>query len=62
MNVSLPWKELMDGTLYALVFLHRAGVPISQDPMEVHHAVQLTNHILVKPTSQETLQVRRSTL
>ncbi|XP_048880964.1 cleft lip and palate transmembrane protein 1-like protein isoform X2 [Brienomyrus brachyistius] len=51
-NVSLPVKGLMDGTLYALVFLHRAGVPISQDPMEVHHAVQLTDHMLGKPASQ----------
>ncbi|XP_072572838.1 lipid scramblase CLPTM1L-like isoform X2 [Paramormyrops kingsleyae] len=59
-NVSLPGKGFMDGTLYALVFLHRAGVPISQDPMEVHHVVQLTNHMLVKPASQETLQAGES--
>ncbi|XP_051526938.1 lipid scramblase CLPTM1L [Myxocyprinus asiaticus] len=48
-NVSLPKKTRKNGTLYALVFLHQAGVNPWQDPHQVHLVTQLTTYMLPKP-------------
>ncbi|XP_077363876.1 lipid scramblase CLPTM1L [Festucalex cinctus] len=48
-NVSLPKKTRNNGTLYALVFVHQAGVTPWQDPRQVHLAAQLTTYMVPKP-------------
>uniref|UniRef100_A0A8C1BCW9 Lipid scramblase CLPTM1L n=1 Tax=Cyprinus carpio carpio TaxID=630221 RepID=A0A8C1BCW9_CYPCA len=48
-NVSLPKKTRKNGTLYAMVFLHQAGVSPWQDPHQVHLVTQLTTYMLPKP-------------
>ncbi|XP_077405689.1 lipid scramblase CLPTM1L [Vanacampus margaritifer] len=48
-NVSLPKKTRNNGTLYALVFVHQAGVTPWQDPRQVHLAAQLTAYMVPKP-------------
>ncbi|XP_076865983.1 lipid scramblase CLPTM1L [Brachyhypopomus gauderio] len=48
-NVSLPKKTRRNGTLYAIVFLHQAGVLPWQDPRQVHLVTQLTTYMLPKP-------------
>ncbi|XP_061615998.1 lipid scramblase CLPTM1L isoform X3 [Phyllopteryx taeniolatus] len=48
-NVSLPKKTRNNGTLYALVFIHQAGVNPWQDPHQVHLAAQLTAYMVPKP-------------
>ncbi|ROI69397.1 Cleft lip and palate transmembrane protein 1-like protein, partial [Anabarilius grahami] len=48
-NVSLPKKTRKNGTLYAMVFLHQAGVTPWQDPHQVHLVTQLTTYMLPKP-------------
>ncbi|KAJ3608907.1 hypothetical protein NHX12_023435 [Muraenolepis orangiensis] len=48
-NVSLPKKTRHNGTLYALVFVHQAGVNPWQDPKQVHLIAQLTTYMIPKP-------------
>ncbi|XP_051519075.1 lipid scramblase CLPTM1L [Myxocyprinus asiaticus] len=48
-NVSLPKKTRKNGTLYAMVFLHQAGMNPWQDPHQVHLVTQLTTYMLPKP-------------
>ncbi|KAM9776666.1 lipid scramblase CLPTM1L [Syngnathus typhle] len=48
-NVSLPKKTRNNGTLYALVFVHQAGVTPWQDPQEVHLVAHLTAYMVPKP-------------
>uniref|UniRef100_A0AAY4CVV8 Lipid scramblase CLPTM1L n=1 Tax=Denticeps clupeoides TaxID=299321 RepID=A0AAY4CVV8_9TELE len=48
-NVSLPKKTRKNGTLYAMVFVHQAGVSPWQDPRQVHLVTQLTTYMLPKP-------------
>ncbi|KAG9345017.1 hypothetical protein JZ751_009557 [Albula glossodonta] len=48
-NVSLPKKTCSNGTLYALVFVHQAGVSPWQDSRQVKHVAQLTTYMLPKP-------------
>uniref|UniRef100_A0A8C6M0M6 Lipid scramblase CLPTM1L n=1 Tax=Nothobranchius furzeri TaxID=105023 RepID=A0A8C6M0M6_NOTFU len=48
-NVSLPKKTRNNGTLYALIFVHQAGLNPWQDPRQVHSVVQLTTYMLPKP-------------
>ncbi|XP_024117415.1 cleft lip and palate transmembrane protein 1-like protein [Oryzias melastigma] len=48
-NVSLPKKTRNNGTLYALVFVHQAGVSPWQDPRQVHLVAQLTTYMVPKP-------------
>ncbi|XP_046875762.1 cleft lip and palate transmembrane protein 1-like protein [Hypomesus transpacificus] len=48
-NVTLPKKTRNNGTLYALVFLHKPGVSPWQDPRQVHFVAQLTTYMLPKP-------------
>uniref|UniRef100_A0A8C5A2B4 Lipid scramblase CLPTM1L n=1 Tax=Gadus morhua TaxID=8049 RepID=A0A8C5A2B4_GADMO len=48
-NVSLPKKTRHNGTLFAIVFVHQAGVSPWQDPKQVHLVAQLTTYMLPKP-------------
>ncbi|XP_062846865.1 lipid scramblase CLPTM1L [Trichomycterus rosablanca] len=48
-NVSLPKKTRKNGTLYAMVFVHQAGMSPWQDPRQVHLVTQLTTYMLPKP-------------
>lgn len=50
-NVSLPEETRANGTLYAVVYVHRAGVSPLEDSKEVHYAAQLTTYIA--PTHTE---------
>uniref|UniRef100_A0A8C1WXS1 Lipid scramblase CLPTM1L n=1 Tax=Cyprinus carpio TaxID=7962 RepID=A0A8C1WXS1_CYPCA len=65
-NVSLPKKTRKNGTLYAMVFLHQAGVSPWQDPHQVHLVTQLTTYMLPKPpeisliTGQDEPQQKQS--
>lgn len=47
-NVSLPKKTRNNGTLYALIFVHQAGVTPWQDPRQVHSVAQLTTYMVPK--------------
>ncbi|XP_029958754.1 cleft lip and palate transmembrane protein 1-like protein [Salarias fasciatus] len=44
-NVSLPEETRANGSLYAVVYVHRAGVSPLEDSREVHYAAQLTTYI-----------------
>ncbi|XP_047460930.1 cleft lip and palate transmembrane protein 1-like protein [Mugil cephalus] len=48
-NVSLPKKTRTNGTLYALIFVHQAGVSPWQDSRQVHLVAQLTTYMVPKP-------------
>ncbi|XP_053718446.1 lipid scramblase CLPTM1L [Synchiropus splendidus] len=48
-NVSLPKKTRNNGTLYAIIFLHQAGVSPWQDSRQVHLVAQLTTYMVPKP-------------
>ncbi|XP_014825286.1 PREDICTED: cleft lip and palate transmembrane protein 1-like protein [Poecilia mexicana] len=48
-NVSLPKKTRNNGTLYALIFVHQAGLNPWQDPRQVHLVAQLTTYMVPKP-------------
>ncbi|XP_044063868.1 cleft lip and palate transmembrane protein 1-like protein isoform X2 [Siniperca chuatsi] len=50
-NVSLPQETRANGTLYAVVYVHKAGVSPLEDSREVHYAAQLTTYI--PPTHTE---------
>ncbi|XP_020355710.1 cleft lip and palate transmembrane protein 1-like protein [Oncorhynchus kisutch] len=47
-NVSLPKKTRKNGTLYAMVFVHQAGISPWQDPRQVHLVTQLTTYMIPK--------------
>lgn len=49
-NVSLPQETRANGTLYAVVYVHKAGVSPLEDSREVHYAAQLTTYITPKHT------------
>ncbi|XP_056300163.1 lipid scramblase CLPTM1L-like [Pseudoliparis swirei] len=44
-NVSLPEQTRANGTLFAVVYVHKAGVSPLEDSREVHYAAQLTTYI-----------------
>lgn len=48
-NVSLPKKTRNNGTLYALIFVHQAGVTPWQDQRQVHLVAHLTTYMVPKP-------------
>lgn len=48
-NVSIPKKTRNNGTLYALIFVHQAGVTPWQDPRQVHLVAHLTTYMVPKP-------------
>ena len=50
-NVSLPQETRDNGTLYAVVYVHKVGISPLEDSREVHHAAQLTTYIA--PTHTE---------
>ena len=50
-NVSLPEQTRANGTLFAVVYVHKASVSPLEDSREVHYAAQLTTHI--SPTHTE---------
>ncbi|XP_070823013.1 lipid scramblase CLPTM1L-like isoform X2 [Chaetodon trifascialis] len=50
-NVSLPQETRANGTLYAVVYVHKAGVSPLEDSREVHYAAQLTTYLT--PTHTE---------
>ncbi|XP_024917508.1 cleft lip and palate transmembrane protein 1-like protein isoform X2 [Cynoglossus semilaevis] len=50
-NVDLPAETRDNGTLFAVVYVHKAGVSPLEDRREVHYTTQLTAY--VKPTSSE---------
>ncbi|XP_068432428.1 lipid scramblase CLPTM1L [Clinocottus analis] len=48
-NVSIPKKTRNNGTLYALIFVHQAGITPWQDSRQVHLVAQLTTNMVPKP-------------
>ncbi|XP_077431317.1 lipid scramblase CLPTM1L-like [Vanacampus margaritifer] len=44
-NVPLPEETRANGSLYAVVYVHKASVSPLEDSREVHHAALLTTHI-----------------
>ncbi|XP_060906928.1 lipid scramblase CLPTM1L-like isoform X1 [Labrus mixtus] len=44
-NISLPQETRANGTLYAVVYIHKAGVSPLEDSREVHYAALLTTYI-----------------
>uniref|UniRef100_A0A1A8AAF6 Lipid scramblase CLPTM1L n=1 Tax=Nothobranchius furzeri TaxID=105023 RepID=A0A1A8AAF6_NOTFU len=44
-NVSLPEPTRANGSLYAVVYVHKAGVSPLEDRREVHHSSRLTTHV-----------------
>uniref|UniRef100_A0A8C7ZXH3 Lipid scramblase CLPTM1L n=1 Tax=Oryzias sinensis TaxID=183150 RepID=A0A8C7ZXH3_9TELE len=50
-NVSLPEETRANGTLYAVVYLHKVGVSPLEDRKEVHYAAQLTTYM--NPANKE---------
>uniref|UniRef100_A0A1A8I202 Lipid scramblase CLPTM1L n=1 Tax=Nothobranchius kuhntae TaxID=321403 RepID=A0A1A8I202_NOTKU len=44
-NVSLPEQTRANGSLYAVVYVHKAGVSPLEDRREVHHSARLTTHV-----------------
>lgn len=48
-NVSIPTKTRNNGTLYALIFVHQAGVSPWQDTRQVHMVADLTTYMVPKP-------------
>uniref|UniRef100_H3AQB8 Lipid scramblase CLPTM1L n=1 Tax=Latimeria chalumnae TaxID=7897 RepID=H3AQB8_LATCH len=48
-NVTLPKKTRNNGTLYAYIFLHHAGVLPWHDSKQVHVVGQLTAYMIPKP-------------
>lgn len=48
-NVSVPKKTRNNGTLYAFVFLHHAGILPWHDGKQVHVVSPLTTYMIPKP-------------
>lgn len=48
-NVSLPKKTRNNGTLYAMIFVHQAGINPWQDQRKVHSVAHLTTYMVPKP-------------
>ncbi|XP_023265037.1 cleft lip and palate transmembrane protein 1-like protein isoform X2 [Seriola lalandi dorsalis] len=59
-NVSLPEATRANGTLYAVVYIHKAGVSPLEDSREVHYAAQLTTHITPAHTQGQRDTLKRS--
>ena len=63
-NVSVPKKTRNNGTLYAYIFLHHAGILPWQDGKQVHVVSTLTTYMIPKPeeinllTGESATQVR----
>lgn len=48
-NVSVPKKTRNNGTLYAYIFLHHAGILPWHDGKQVHIVSPLTTYMVPKP-------------
>lgn len=48
-NVSVPKKTRNNGTLYAYIFLHHAGILPWHDGKQVHLVSPLTTYMVPKP-------------
>ncbi|KAM9309322.1 lipid scramblase CLPTM1L-like [Pholidichthys leucotaenia] len=59
-NVSLPEETRANGTLYAVVYVHKAGVSPLEDNREVHQAAQLTTYITPLHTDRDAPKTSRS--
>lgn len=60
-NVSVPEPTRANGTLFAVVYVHRAGVSPLEDSREVHYAAQLTTYITpaYRDGQRDTQKVKR---
>ncbi|XP_068616420.1 lipid scramblase CLPTM1L-like [Brachionichthys hirsutus] len=52
-NVSLPQETRANGSLYAVVYVHKAGISPLEDSGEVHFAAQLTAYTTPKRTEEQ---------
>ncbi|XP_068180172.1 lipid scramblase CLPTM1L-like [Antennarius striatus] len=52
-NVSLPQQTRANGSLYAVVYVHKAGISPLEDSREVHYAAQLTTYITPTHTVEQ---------
>ncbi|XP_039973260.1 cleft lip and palate transmembrane protein 1-like protein [Xiphias gladius] len=59
-NVSLPEETRANGTLYAVVYVHKAGVSPLEDSREVHYPAQLTAYLTPAHTERHRDTQRRS--
>ncbi|KAM9783297.1 lipid scramblase CLPTM1L-like [Neosynchiropus ocellatus] len=60
-SVTLPEETRANGSLYAVVYVHRAGAWPLEDSREVHHAAQLTTFLArVDPEASKDPQKRSS--
>ncbi|XP_041799172.1 cleft lip and palate transmembrane protein 1-like protein [Chelmon rostratus] len=59
-NVSLPQETRANGTLYAVVYVHKASVSPLEDSREVHYAAQLTTYITPTHTEGQRDMLKRS--
>ncbi|KAK2844336.1 hypothetical protein Q5P01_010995 [Channa striata] len=61
-NISVPEETRANGTLYAVVYVHKAGVSPLEDSKQVHYAAQLTTYITPPLTEGDgDMQKRPST-
>ncbi|KAG7234951.1 hypothetical protein INR49_003565 [Caranx melampygus] len=61
-NVPLPEETRANGTLYAVVYIHKAGVSPLEDSREVHYAAQLTTYIIPAHTQRQGDRQKRSSV
>ncbi|XP_029928308.1 cleft lip and palate transmembrane protein 1-like protein [Myripristis murdjan] len=59
-NVSLPEETRANGSLYAVVYIHKAGVSPLEDSREVHYAAQITTHITPRHTDMQKKRISGS--
>uniref|UniRef100_A0A3B5MBJ3 Lipid scramblase CLPTM1L n=1 Tax=Xiphophorus couchianus TaxID=32473 RepID=A0A3B5MBJ3_9TELE len=58
-SVSLPEETQNNGSLYAVVYVHKAGVSPLEDRREVHYAAQLTTYITPPRTKGQKASRKR---
>uniref|UniRef100_A0A3B5PYP7 Lipid scramblase CLPTM1L n=1 Tax=Xiphophorus maculatus TaxID=8083 RepID=A0A3B5PYP7_XIPMA len=58
-SVSLPEETQNNGSLYAVVYVHKAGVSPLEDRREVHYAAQLTTYITPPSTKGQKASRKR---
>ncbi|XP_060948171.1 lipid scramblase CLPTM1L [Limanda limanda] len=61
-NVSVPKKTRNNGTLFALIFVHQAGITPWQDPRQVHLVAQLTTYMIPRPPEISLISGQDQTL
>ncbi|XP_076016827.1 lipid scramblase CLPTM1L-like isoform X2 [Genypterus blacodes] len=59
-NVSLPEQTRSNGSLYVVVYIHKAGVSPLEDSREVHSAAQLTTFVTPSHTEGKRLSRAQS--